>query len=177
MDDATLQSYGHGRCPVIYIQLRKNTLDVTMNRLFANAKGGRDFFVSHPTRDILHKLWDRQHLHDSIIRLLAIEPIPGEGPMFLQGLTSFDPEIVRLSARSLEKLNGPSVQAELAAAIKALRRTLPEDKTTREAILSLLKFGPAAKDSVPVLTEALKDSDAKVRQYAEKALAQVQRAG
>jgi HEAT repeat protein len=44
-----------------------------------------------------------------------------------------------------------------------------------EAILALLKFGPAAKDAVPVLDELRRrDPDAKVRDYAAKALAKLE---
>jgi len=40
-----------------------------------------------------------------------------------------------------------------------------------EAILALVKCGPRAKEAIPELTEAqLKDRDAKVRDYAAKAL-------
>jgi HEAT repeat protein len=40
-----------------------------------------------------------------------------------------------------------------------------------EAILALLKYGPAAKEVIPPLTEVQeKDHDAKVRAYAAKAL-------
>ena len=51
-----------------------------------------------------------------------------------------------------------------------------EDAAVRsEAILALLKCGPAGKDALPALGEVRrKDSDAQVRSYAAKALAKIE---
>ncbi len=91
------------------------------------------------SRPVLLKLWEQQSLQDSILRVLANGPEQGDQSKFVQGLASFDPEVVRLSARSLEKLPASSLVEELAGAIKALRKLVPEDKSTRVAIVSLLQ--------------------------------------
>ena len=44
----------------------------------------------------------------------------------------------------------------------------------RAAILALLKLGSAAQNAVPVLTEALQDKDPQSRDYAARALKQIQ---
>ncbi|HEV3384286.1 MAG TPA: c-type cytochrome, partial [Gemmata sp.] len=90
------------------------------------------------TRPVLLKLWERDSLHDAIIKVLANEPLAEDDSKFVKGLASFDPEVVRLSARSLENLSATSSVVEIAAAIKALRKSIPEDKSTRAAIVSLL---------------------------------------
>jgi hypothetical protein len=60
-----------------------------------------------------------------------------------------------------------------AAAFSALQEALRDaDAAVRcEAILAMLKGGPAAQEAVPILTEMREhDRDAKVREYAGKAL-------
>ncbi len=91
------------------------------------------------TRPVLLKLWDRQQLRDTILKLLASDPEPRDQPKFLVGLASLDPEVVQSCARSLTKLSPSSGPTELVATLKALRKLAPEDKTTREAIASLLR--------------------------------------
>jgi putative heme-binding domain-containing protein len=91
------------------------------------------------TRPVLIRLWERQHLRDTILRLLASDPEPGDQPKFLIGFASLDSEVVQSCARALTKLSPSPGPTELIAALKALRRLTPEDKTTREAIVSLLR--------------------------------------
>jgi HEAT repeat protein len=60
----------------------------------------------------------------------------------------------------------------LSAVIGALND--PDAGVRCEAILALLKCGPGAREAIPALAEAQqKDSDAKVRTYATKALEQL----
>ena len=49
----------------------------------------------------------------------------------------------------------------------------PDAKVRGEAILALLRLGPAAKEAIPILSEAQKDKDGQVRMYAAKALAKI----
>ncbi len=51
-----------------------------------------------------------------------------------------------------------------------------EAPVRRQACLSLLALGPAAGEAIPLLTQALRDPDAKVRTYAAKALESLQAA-
>ena len=91
------------------------------------------------TRATLERLWEQSHLRDAIVTVLADEPTVDDRARFVVGLASFDPNVVRISAHVLTKLSRPPQPAELAAAIKALRRSALEDKTTREAVASLLR--------------------------------------
>jgi HEAT repeat protein len=91
---------------------------------------------------------------------------------WLEALHDKDPAKRHKAATKLGNI-GPGEPAVIPALVAAVKD--PDATVRSEAVLSLLKFGPQAKDAVPVLTEALKDPDAKVRQYAEKALAAVQR--
>jgi putative heme-binding domain-containing protein len=91
------------------------------------------------TRPVLLKLWDRPQLRDAILRLLADVPELDDRPRFIQGLGSFDPEIVRLCAGSLAKLSTTFDAIELAESIRALRRAVPEDTATRLSLISLLR--------------------------------------
>lgn len=64
---------------------------------------------------------------------------------------------------------GPSDPAVLPALIGAL--TDADAGVRCETILALLKYGPAAKEAIPELTQVQeKDRDPKVREYAAKAL-------
>lgn len=91
------------------------------------------------TRPTLLKLWEHQHLRDAILKLLAGEPKTEDQPKLLTGLASFDPEVVQVCANALAKLAPLQDPTEIAAAIKALRKLVPEDKATRAAIVSLLR--------------------------------------
>lgn len=71
---------------------------------------------------------------------------------------------------------GPTDPTAFPALVGALK---DRDSVVRcEAILSLLKFGTAAQEVVPTLTELReKDHDPKVRNYAAKALEKLQAKG
>ena len=93
------------------------------------------------TRPTLLKLWERGGLEDAIVPILAKEPNPEDSPKFIVGLRSMYPEVVRVSANALFRLQPQKDKAEVVAAILALRR-LPDDKSsafTREALVALLK--------------------------------------
>jgi putative heme-binding domain-containing protein len=92
---------------------------------------------SGKARPVLLKLWNRG-LDDSILPLLAKEPIAEDGPKFVVGLRSNKLDVVKLSATALLKIEPQKDSADVLAAILALRR-MPEDKGPREALVALLK--------------------------------------
>jgi HEAT repeat protein len=68
---------------------------------------------------------------------------------------------------------GSTDPAAFPALIGALKDT--DAGVRREAILALVKFGPDAREAVPVLTELRQhDRDPKAREYAAKALEKLQ---
>jgi len=92
-------------------------------------------------RPVTDELWKRGGLEDAIVPILAREPAPEDGPKFVVGLRSLNPNVVRVSAAALLKLEPQKAQADVIAAILALRK-LPDDKAAtgpREALLTLLK--------------------------------------
>ena len=123
-------------------------------RLYATAAAGTDDFAWTPalvklleplppseTRPVLMKAWERGGLEDAILPLLAVAPEPADVPKFVAGLKSFDAEVVRVSAGALTKLPAADEQADVIAAIRALRR-LPDDKAAlpaREGVTTFLR--------------------------------------
>ena|ERR1035438_3194674 len=83
-----------------------------------------------------------------------------------------DPSLRKTAAFKLGNV-GPTDPVVLPALTGALKDA---DANVRcEAILALVKCGPAAKEAVPALTEVQnQDRDAKVRSYAGKALEKLQ---
>ncbi|QJW99391.1 DUF7133 domain-containing protein [Frigoriglobus tundricola] len=91
---------------------------------------------------LLSVLWERPHLQDAVVQVLARSPRDGDHPRFLNGLGSLNPEIVRQSAGALAKLKRPDGAELLVAAVKALRR-FPDEKgyaSVREALVALLQM-------------------------------------
>jgi putative heme-binding domain-containing protein len=78
-------------------------------------------------------------LRDAVVRGLARRPEAADRPKFLVGLASLNPEVVRLSAAALAKFDPLEEVPELVAAVKALRRLAPEDKTANAAVVALLR--------------------------------------
>ena len=93
------------------------------------------------------------------------------GDRWAEALQDPDARARRKAAFTLGNI-GPSDPAVLPALIGALKDT---DAGVRcEAILALVKYGPEAREAVPILTELQHhDRDAQVRSYAGKALQKI----
>jgi HEAT repeat protein len=111
-----------------------------------------------------------------ILILIVLISLTGCGPAqptmagakWAEALHNPDVKVRRQAAFTLGNI-GPSHPAVLPALIGALKDTDAEVRCA--AILALLKYGPGAREAVPVLTECRhKDRDAKVRAYAARAL-------
>jgi len=94
------------------------------------------------------------------------------GAKWAESLQHHDAKVRQKAAFTLGNI-GSSDPAVLPALIQALKDV---DAGVRyEAILALLKYGPSAREAVPVLTEIRdKDRDAKVRAGAAAALKKIQ---
>jgi hypothetical protein len=88
------------------------------------------YLPSLESRPKLKELWDQGGFEDSLIPILAKEAWSNDGPKFLVGLRSMNPEVVKLSAAALLKLEPQKDQADVIAAILALRK-LPDQARTR----------------------------------------------
>jgi HEAT repeat protein len=90
------------------------------------------------------------------------------GSKWAEALRNPDAKVRQKAAFTLGNI-GPSDPAVLPALLGALQDA--EAGVRCEAILALLKYGPAAEEAIPTLTEVQqKDRDAKVRGYAARAL-------
>jgi putative heme-binding domain-containing protein len=98
--------------------------------------------LSNPRfRELLDALWLRGGMEEVILPYLPRVAKPEDGPRFIVGLRSMNPEVVRISAAALLKLEPQKDQADVLAAILALRK-LPEEKASagpRDALIALLK--------------------------------------
>ena len=93
------------------------------------------------TAAVLDAFWERPHLQDSVVRVLAKDAQEGDQPRFVVGLQSLDTDVVRTSADALAKLKKPDGSGVFVAAIKALRR-FPDEKpntAARNALVALLQ--------------------------------------
>ena len=91
---------------------------------------------------------------------------------WVQALHDPDAKLRKKAAFKLGNV-GPTDPTALPALIEALHDA--DAGVRAEAILALVKFGPAATAAVPTLAEVQRqDQDAKVREYAGKALAKLQ---
>lgn len=87
---------------------------------------------------------------------------------WVQALQNPDAKVRKEAAFKLGNV-GPTDPAALPALRGALKDR--DARVRREAILALLKCGPGARDAISELTQVQKtDRDAKVREYAAKAL-------
>jgi HEAT repeat protein len=102
----------------------------------------------------------------------------GQGPPTLAGgqpvghwveaLQSPDSQLRKTAVFKLGNV-GSTDEAVLHSLLGALKD--PDAAVRREAILALMKYGPGAREAVPLLTELQQnDQDARVRSYAAKAL-------
>jgi putative membrane-bound dehydrogenase-like protein len=92
-------------------------------------------------RPHLHERFHEPALRDAIALVLAKSPAADSRPLLIEALGSVQPNVVDAVARGLAKLDGAARQAELTAALAALRRqTLaPNEKQTRQALVALLE--------------------------------------
>ncbi len=93
------------------------------------------------TDPLLSVFWERPHLQDSVVQVLARSPLEGDQPRLLLGLRSLNPEIVRHSAEALAKLKHLDGTDLFVTAVKALRR-FPDEKgntAIRAALVALLQ--------------------------------------
>jgi HEAT repeat protein len=102
-------------------------------------------------------------------------PLAGGKPVshWVQALDDPDPKVRKTAAAKLGNV-GTADAAALPALIKALK---DKDAIVRsEVILALVKFGPEARAACPALEEVQRnDANAKVRDYAAKALEKLRR--
>ena len=89
-------------------------------------------------RPLLVKLWSRGGHEDATLQLIAKEPQAEDESILVVGLRSNNPNVVKLSATALLKLEAQKDSADVVAAIVALRK-LPDDKEPREALVALLQ--------------------------------------
>lgn len=89
--------------------------------------------------------------------------------------TSPDAKVRKEAAFKLGNV-GPTDPTALPALLEGLKDR--DAVVRRESIQAIVKFGPAALDAVPALTELHQhDRDAKVREFASKALEKIQAKG
>jgi HEAT repeat protein len=91
---------------------------------------------------------------------------------WLNALNAPDPNMRKTAATKLGNV-GPADPAVFPALHAALKDH--DAGVRREVILALVKIGPAAKEAAPALADLYqRDPDAKVREFASKALAKLQ---
>lgn len=115
--------------------------DFSWTQALVELVGGSGLELARP---VVQKLCERPGLQDAALRVLAKRPDEADGPKFVVGLASLDPEVVRLSATALAKFH-TETNEEYAAAVRALRRLAPEDKTARAAVVALLRHRTGEK--------------------------------
>ena len=87
-------------------------------------------------RDTLLRLWDRGGFQDSLIPILARNPVPADRDRFIAGLRSHQSKTIAVAARALRTLSGVATSNELVSLIAALR-SLPSDETESREQLAL----------------------------------------
>lgn len=94
---------------------------------------------------------------------------------WVQALNDPDPKVRKNALLKLGNI-GPADEAVLPALLGALADV--DATVRREAILALVKYGPGAREAIPQLTDLRQhDRDARVRNYAAKALEKFERDG
>jgi HEAT repeat protein len=92
---------------------------------------------------------------------------------WVKALSGPDPKLRKTAASKLGNV-GPADPAAFPALLEALKD--PHPGVRREVILALLKFGPKAAEAVPALRELrLHDRDAKVRDFAARAVEKIEK--
>ncbi len=88
----------------------------------------------------LRTAWEDFSLRDSIVAVLARARQPEDRPLFVEMLGSVQPRSVELSATALTMLTEPPTEAELLAAMSALKQacTAPEQQGVRQSLAHLL---------------------------------------
>jgi putative heme-binding domain-containing protein len=98
-------------------------------------------------RPLLDAFWERAHLQDSVVRVLASAPREADRPRLGAGLKSLDPEVVRVAAHALTALKPLAGSDVTVAAIRALRR-FPDEKpnaAVRAELVALLQKASGQK--------------------------------
>lgn len=97
-----------------------------------------------PEDEALHRLrliWLDTAVRESVILAAAKYPHAKDSTMFFEGLSSTQPDVVEASALAMLAIDDKPSDAELAAAVSALRQLCHslENKSTREALTDLLR--------------------------------------
>jgi putative heme-binding domain-containing protein len=92
-------------------------------------------------RPHLQRRFQEPALQDAIAMMLAASPAKNDRVLLVEALASVQPNVVRAVAEGLARLDRKAAPAEIAEAMRALRRqTLaPNEKATRQALVALLK--------------------------------------
>lgn len=94
--------------------------------------------------DFLRKLWKDPALREAIFPILLETRRPDDRAKFVECLTSTSPDMVRLSAHSLQAGDANATEAklsaELTAAVRGLRQmcTIPEARAARSALTTMI---------------------------------------
>ncbi len=98
-------------------------------------------------RPVLNRLWKQPALQEAVIGVVIKSPTHNEGDeeKLLVGLGSFDSEIVRRAALALGTIPTTNANRQVGLAVTALRRSAPEEKATRAALVSLLQTRTGVK--------------------------------
>jgi putative heme-binding domain-containing protein len=92
-------------------------------------------------RPHLRQRFEEPALRDAIALLLAASPAADSRALLVEALASVQPNVVRAAADGLTTFNDKATPAEIAEALRALRRQMlaPNESTTRTALQALLK--------------------------------------
>lgn len=92
-------------------------------------------------------LWDRPQHRDALVRVIAANAIPADGPRFTEALGSLDAGTVRAAAGALVKLDAKGSANLYASAIRALRRfsDAKADAGVRGDLVALLQKASGEK--------------------------------
>jgi putative heme-binding domain-containing protein len=92
-------------------------------------------------RPHLYERFEEPALRDAIAMSLAASPVADDRTLLVEALASVQPSVVRAVAKGLARLDDKATAAEIAEALRALRRQslAPNEKAAREALVLLLK--------------------------------------
>jgi putative heme-binding domain-containing protein len=97
-----------------------------------------------PTEELRPHLkirFDEPALRDAVALIIAASPVADDRGLLVEALASVQPNVVRAVAEGLARLNDKAKPAEIAEALRALRRQIlaTNERATREALVALLK--------------------------------------